>query len=362
MDRLLHVFDLEKSTPPVNQPGVLVLSGKQAWLRQYALKLLRPTSEMSDDDFSQIVLDGEVAQWPDLLDELTANSLFGGSSLKRLTMTNADVFVSANRERLETLFEKGFKRSVLYLSVEQWLGTTRLAKWVNQHAWRIECDIPTRLAGNKKVDDIARVVQWVRQRAFKSYGLKLAEPAVQLLLELTKTDFGRIEQELCKLSLYFKPNEDVPPERVQEIVGGWQMQTMFQVIDAAVDGQASKAFKLLDQLFQSGEHPLAMLGQLGWSIRRYAVALEIYDRGPRQPASAMLKQAIDQAGFFAFRGEVAAAEPRVRRLGRKRIGEIYNHLMVTDAALKGSHSSDDRGRLAIEKLVLWLAAPADSKS
>lgn len=362
MNRLLHVFDLEQSTPPVDLPGVFVLSGKQTWLRQYALKILRPASDASDQDFSQIVFDGDTAQWADLLDELTAGSLFGGGGLKRVVLTNADEFVSANRERLEALFERGFKRSVLYLAVDQWLSTTRLAKWVDKQGWRIECDVPIKVVGNKKSNDLDRTAQWVKQRSAKVYGLKLAEPAIQLLLDLTQVDFGRIDQELCKLSLYFKPTEIVSAERVQEIVGGWRAQTMFQVIDAAVDGQAAIALKLLDQLFQGGEHPLAMLGQLGWSIRRYAVALEIYDRGPRQPASPMLKRAVEQAGFMSFRGEVAAAEPRVRRLGRKRIGEIFNQLMATDAALKGSHSSDDRGRLAIEKLVLWLAAPAESKA
>src|SRR5436853_146986 len=112
----------------------------------------------------------------------------------------------------------------------------------------------------------------------------------------------------------------------------------------------------LDRLLHAGEHPLALVGSLSWSLRRYAAATRIFQQAERAGQKITLREALTQAGFRDWPiGSVAAAEKRLIQLGRKRAGQLYRWLLELDLALKGSHSQDDRARWALEQLVLRMA-------
>ena len=69
-----------------------------------------------------------------------------------------------------------------------------------------------------------------------------------------------------------------------------------------------------------------------------------------------LREALTSAGFRDWPiGSVAAAENRLKQLGRQRGGQLYRWLLELDLALKGSHSQDDRARWALEQLLLRMA-------
>eukprot|EP01048_Picozoa_sp_COSAG05_P019081 COSAG05_NODE_2913_length_2513_cov_1.668600_3_plen_98_part_01 len=92
----------------------------------------------------------------------------------------------------------------------------------------------------------------------------------QMLVDLTSNEFGRMDQELQKLSLFADSKGKVSQETIKKVVGGWRARTMWDAVDAAADGDAKRAVTLLDQLLRSGEHPLGLFGQLSWSLRRYS--------------------------------------------------------------------------------------------
>ena len=112
----------------------------------------------------------------------------------------------------------------------------------------------------------------------------------------------------------------------------------------------------LDRLLQSGEHPLALVGSISWSLRRYAAATRIFQQAERRGERMGLKDALTQAGVrdWPF-GALAKNEERLKQLGRKRAGNIYRWLLELDLSLKGTHSADDRARWALEQLVLRMA-------
>jgi len=180
---------------------------------------------------------------------------------------------------------------------------------------------------------------------------------------LTDPVFGLLDQNLAKLALLVPAGAKVTANQVQEIVGGWRSKTTWDLVDAAAGGETADALAQLDRLLHAGEHPLALVGSLSWSLRRYAAATRIFEQAERVGRKIGLREALSQAGFRDWPiGNLAAAEKRLMQLGRKRAGQLYRWLLELDLSLKGTHSPDDRARWALEQLVLRMAKPVAGKA
>ncbi|MGI9516429.1 MAG: DNA polymerase III subunit delta, partial [Pirellulaceae bacterium] len=144
--------------------------------------------------------------------------------------------------------------------------------------------------------------------------------------------------------------------------GGWRAQSIWDAASAATRGDTDHALAHLSNLLQSGEHPLALYGQLSWSLRRYGRLWEIISRQMRAGRRADLSVALGKAGFRQWGGEMDAADASVRQLGRDRVKRFYAWLLETDLKLKGTHSDPARARFALEQLffrMTTLPAQAD---
>jgi DNA polymerase-3 subunit delta len=171
-----------------------------------------------------------------------------------------------------------------------------------------------------------------------------------------------LDQDLAKLALFVKSGQKVTAELVQQIVGGWRTKTTWDLVDAAAAGDAGEALVQLDRLLQSGEHPLALVGSISWSLRRYAAATRIFQQAERRGERIGLKEALTQAGVrdWPF-GALAKTEDRLKQLGRQRAGKLYRWLLELDLSLKGTHSQDDRARWALEQLILRMAKQSPAR-
>jgi DNA polymerase-3 subunit delta len=156
--------------------------------------------------------------------------------------------------------------------------------------------------------------------------------------------------------LFVSPNDRVDGDLVRRVVGGWRTETTWEMLDAVASGDADQALKMLDQLLQAGEVPQALFGSMAWSLRRFAAATRIYQRMEQANRRANLGAALAEAGFRT-RPPIALkqAEEQLRQIGRQRANQLFQWLLETDLALKGTHASPHRGRIALEKLILRLA-------
>lgn len=364
-----NALDLLEAARPELPPAVVVF-GSQRYLQSLVIDHLTGTRRGpsagdpegggesgggADPAGFPVLLDGLKCGWADLADQLNSHSLFGDEG-KLVVLRDADEFVKNHRERLEEFLGGRQPGDVpLILVVSSWPAGTRLYKQTEKSGLQIHCDVPSVRSGRSASPDATRVGKWLVSRAAGVHGFGIEPDAARLLFDLCDGDFGRADQELARLGLYVAAGSTANRKQVQDIVGGWRSQTMFEAIDAAVEGQAAVALLLIDRLVLAGEHPLALFGQLAWSLRRYAQALRILDGMSGGGRKASLAEALKQAGFSSFRGDLDRAEPRMRRLGRGRVGQLSRVLLEIDGSLKGSHSREDRGRLALEKLVFWLA-------
>jgi len=350
----LHAFDYLSDPDKHPAEPVCVVFGDESFLRRLVLEKLEAAIFPEGDDAAD-VLDGKTAQWRDVHDELSTVSLFGGGR-RVVVIAAADEFVTRYRPELEDYAARPASTGILVLEVESFLPNTKLYKKTAAEHLLIDCRPPLRSAGKKKVLDERRLIEWMIAWCGAHHDAKLERAAAELLVELRGTDLGLLDQELAKLALFVGRGGKITALMVREIAGGWRARTAWDMIDAAADGNASEALLQLDRLIRSGEHPLALFGQISWSLRRFAVATRIYERAERQGRRMPLTAALEQAGFRKWpKGALEKATSQLRQLGRRRAAGLYQRLLEVDLSLKGSHSAEDRARFVLERLLVGMA-------
>jgi DNA polymerase III subunit delta len=344
----------------IKPAGVCAIFGDEPFLKQLVLKsLLRQV--MGDDADSPVDAYDcaeRMPDWRDIADELATVSLFGGGQPRLVILERADAFVSANRQRLEDYAAKPSRAGILILEVDEWPSNTRLYKALDQSGLQIDCRPPQKQGKAKGIDE-GTIVKWIVEWGRTQHALAIGKDAAQHLLDLTGPSFGLLDQDLAKLALLVPVGAKATPDQVQEIIGGWRTKSIWDLVDAAADGDAGSALTQLDRLLHAGEHPLALVGSLSWSLRRYAAATRIFQQAERGGQKIPLKEALVQAGVKDWPiGNLAASEKRLIQLGRNRTSKLYRWLLELDLSLKGSHSQDDRARWALEQLLLRMSKAA----
>jgi DNA polymerase-3 subunit delta len=357
MARTVHVFDFLDADATGDLPCVVAVFGDEPFLQRLVLKELRRRIVGDDPDVPVMVYDCQdrMPEWRDVADELSTASLFGEGSRRLVILERADGFVSANRPKLEDYVAKPRATGVLVLNVDEWPANTRLFKAIDQSGLQIDCRPPQKGGKSRDIDE-ALIKKWLAAWAKSQHGLTLSADAAQQLLDLTGPVFGVLDQNVAKLALLVPAGTKATPEQVHEIVGGWRAKTVWELVDAAAAGETAEALTQLDRLLHAGEHPLALVGSLSWSLRRYAAATRIFQHAERSGRKVVLRDALSQAGFRDWPiGTLAAAEKRLMQLGRNRAGQLYRWLLDLDLSLKGTHSQEHRARWALEQLVLRMS-------
>jgi len=355
MTGTVHAFDILAKPPKEIAGGICALFGDERFLKLLVTKKITESLLGDDDEFGATVFDGEEASWADVIDEVNTMTLFGGDTPRIAVVDNADGFVKKFRDRLEDYVKSPPTTGVLILSVGKWAANTKLYKAIDKSSLQVQCVAPHIQRGRSKQRDDKRTADWLVNWAKTQHGFDLPVSGAHSIMELTDSEFGRMDQELAKLSLYVDENTKIDHALIKKVVGGWRTETMWSAIDAATDGDAGTALKLISQLLATGQHPLALFGQLSWSLRRYAETAEIVTRQQRNRQKVDLKLALKQAGFNAWGGELDNASQRIRQLGRNRAFQMHQWLVEADLSLKRTHSKPERGRLVLEELFVKMA-------
>jgi DNA polymerase-3 subunit delta len=322
-----------------------VLLGDESFLKRHVLAALKAQVLSGDDaEFSVTSLDGRDTTMRDVGDALSSRALFGGGR-HIVVVDEADEFVSQNRPALERYVERPHAASVLVLDVKQWPATTRLYKALAESGLQIECKFPAP----------ARLLKWLAGWSHDQHHAELEPAAAESLAETVESELGLFDQELAKLASLAGVGGQITVALVREAVGGWRVQTAWNMLDAALAEDPREALVQLDRLLASGEVPIALLAQIGASLRRFAAATRLVEQqqGGRRPLG--LRPALEAAGIKPF--VLAKSEDQLRRLGRARGNRLYRWLLTADLALKGSSSSPARARLVLEELIVRLSAP-----
>ncbi|MBL8889960.1 MAG: DNA polymerase III subunit delta [Planctomycetaceae bacterium] len=347
---------LEWPTDIAELPSTVVLFGKDNFLIEMSLRQTYSTLARGDRDaIPPQKLEGERLSWNDLDAELSTGSLFSQGFSQPVVVIDAETFISKHRPELESWVARPTSSNTLILVTDSWLATTKLYKLVQQHGVLISCDPPTTSAKSKSID-AKQIAKWIARWAKVHYRLEIPSEVGSLLWELSQDSFGMVDTSLAKLSLLFPPESTLTPSDIRTHVGGWKADTVWQAIDQALDGQAMKAIETLHPIFHAGEHPLSVMGQMSWTLRRYALAYDHYNQARlSRGGKADMKQSLLAAGFREWGSEVEKAAGRLKRLGRRRLDSLHRWLLEIDMALKFTHSDEALGRQLIERLLIQLS-------
>lgn len=328
-------------------PPVVAVFGDEAFLKREARQRIEQAVLAGDDaQMSLTVLAGESVELRDALDELSTVALFGGG--RRLVwIEDADDFVSRYRAELEDYVSRPAPSGVLVLDIGSWPTNTRLAKAVAVSGVAIDCRSP---AANLV---LKWLVAWARQR----HGAKLDREAAEELLEMIGPELGLLDQELAKLASAAADGK-ITSQLVDDLVTGGRAKTTWDMLDAAVAGDARTALVQLDLLLRAGESPIALLAQMGSSLRRFAAATRIIEAAEASRQRTNMRAALEAAGFKSFL--LTKAEGQLKKLGRQRGGQLLRWLLEADLALKGASAAS--GRVVLEQLVVRLSDAADPRT
>jgi DNA polymerase-3 subunit delta len=340
-DAVPHAFDfLEKKGDGV-LPSVVVCFGPDDFLRRRCILRAIEFGGLQADLIRS--MDGDDTDWRDVHDELATRSLFDMDGHKVARIRNGDKFVTKYREQLERWIEQGTTDATLLMDVASLPGNTRIYKLVKQHGWLVSC---TEAADGE-------LQKWITRWGRSQYGLTLTKPQSETLVQRIGPVCGLIDCELAKLALFADDQGAVSDARVSELVGGWRTETVWNLADAVAEGRVESSLEAIDKLFMAGQSAFGVAAQLSWSLRRYGIAAQLVEQSERLGNKPSLPQALEGAGFRGF--ELGKAELRLRRIGRQRAKDILSWLVELELQLKGSHSNEDRARLALESFLLKLA-------
>lgn len=351
MSKGTHCFEiLFASKLPRELPSVVVAFGDDAFLRRQCVSRL---VELAGIDIQEAkVFDGESCLWRDVHDELVTVSLFDPDQRRIAIIKHGDDFVKASRPQLEKWCAAPVDSSLMILEVGSFPANTKLFKIASEKGWSLDCAPPKGKGWGNPVD--AKAVQaWIKQWGKHQHGLDVTQAQATMVFDLVGSDFGLLDQELAKAALYAQENGKISDEALRQAIGSWRTQTVWEITAAALEGRAAVALSHLNKVIHAGESPLAIAPQMSWSLRRYGNATQLILQAERAKRKLPLRDALTRAGFRPF--ELQQAEAQLRRLGRARGQAMLDWLLELDLKLKGTHSKEDRGLLALEEFIVKLA-------
>lgn len=204
-----------------------------------------------------------------------------------------------------------------------------------------------------------RVPRWVQHHA-STLGLTLAEDAADLLLKAVGNDLTTLSRELEKLAaLTAGARRPVTGEDVSSLVGVRRGETIYDLVEAALERRAARAAQLVEPVLeQAGMSGVKILSLLGTHLVGTALARSERDRGvsPTRLSDVIYRQmqSVRPYGMRSYKEEAARWAKWSELWTARELGDSLRAALAADNALKTATVSDDRG--IVTQLVLGFAA------
>lgn len=330
---------LEKSSKSKPQPMYAVYGDEDFLKREVRLAIVRLVlGEDPSFDLAVTVYPGEKLDFSTVRNELDTLPFVGPARV--VIVENADPFVSAHRDGLERYLASPSKIGKLILDVKTFPETTKLAKALPDVS-KIVCKAPT----------LQRVLSWIMSWAKSQHSRVLEREAAEMLIDLVGPQMGLLAQEIEKLAVAVPVGQPITVGNVMELIGRSRSANVFHIMNAIGDGQSARALKLLNEVFEEGEEPIAVLGALTGQLRKLAAVGRLTGEGHS------LGVAMDQAGVPKWPEARLSTERQVKFLGRRRLASLLDWLIEINLGLKGGNHLPNR--MQVERLIVKLARQRD---
>ena len=170
-------------------------------------------------------------------------------------------------------------------------------------------------------------------------GYEIAVPtpdfeAVNLLCQSVGTELAALENEIEKLALYAwdRTDKKITQEDVLACIGFSKEENPFELANAILSCNKTKALKLVTKLLDDGEEPVAVLSKMTFPILKMARIKRLSEGGV--PSGDIIRA----AGLFPWEGRLVSSARSFPN--QKQFLTTLNRLIEADAAFKSGTGSD----------------------
>jgi len=171
-------------------------------------------------------------------------------------------------EEFATLLERPETMTTLVLVAAALDKRTKIYKTLVKHATIVECGSP---------EDVAGAARWIKTR-LEAAGMEIDPAGARVLATLAgfperpqnngrTGDVKRLRGEVDRLMLYALGQKKITMDDVREVAGPAALQDDWAMANAIEAGRAAEALRQLALMFEGGEAPEKILGQLGYVVR-----------------------------------------------------------------------------------------------
>ena len=324
----------KQEAKPIHQGGqVYVIVGKDRFLVEQQIaglvgQLLKPEEV-------------QMCLWRAEADKVSAAEVFDDlrtlpflAKRRVVVLTDADDFVSNNREPLERYFENPAATGVLVLAVSTWPSNTRLAKSLPKTGRLIE-------VSQMKSRTLAA---YISDYAKQQYGKNLSFNAAYLLMELAGDEPGSLQSEIDKLAAYTNAAKAITEKDIAELVGHNRVFSAFEVIDSMTAGKTAEAIEKLRMMFQSdGDAEYTIVGAFAWHFRRMFSASAMLQKGLSPEIVSKKLRIWNGDEFFGT----------LENMTLKQVGDCLKQLTEIDYGIKTGKAT---AQTAIEAMIVSLVS------
>lgn len=321
---------------------VVVLHGKEAFLRAGHTDALRAALENAGHSVDTVRFDGLSATPADVLDECRSMGLLAEHKL--VIVDNADQFVKEDNRPLVTRYAQAPSDSAtLVLRCDSWNKGKELDRAIEANGAFVECDTLTPDKATKAVVKLS----------LETYARTIEPDAAELLVARIGPDLARLDTEVAKLASGVRPDQPITAAQVRAVVGLSREEKAWVIQDELLNPNPEPALLKLRELLElSRIDPVPIRWACTDLARKlHAVSEEIARGVPAYAAGKSLR--LWGPSAQAIRSVASKTSPA-------RLASLFRECVESDFRAKTGQGDDIR---ALEALVIRFAsvarAPAD---
>lgn len=193
-----------------------------------------------------------------------------------------------------------------------------------------------------RLPSVREMPGWVRQRADR-LGAAIEPSAISALVDAIGNDTRLINMELQKLALY-RSDGMIRRQDVEAMVSYVREANIFAAVDAALEGRAGIALRLVHQLLDAGRPPTYLITMLARQVRFLIVAKDMKARGFQQDE---IGRKLSISGY-----PLTKTMQQEGRFDAVRLVEIHRRLIEADLSIKTGAADEE---MALDALIVALS-------
>lgn len=316
-----------------NLAPVYVVSGDEPLLCQEACDSIRAATRQQAFSERQVFNAESNFDWGNLLQAGASMSLFAEKRLLELRVPSGKPGDKGAAALLEYIARPP-EDTVLLISLPKLDGSTQKTKWAKALIEGQHCQFvqvwPV---------DAGQLPQWIRQRLAQA-GLNATQEAVEMIAVRVEGNLLAAAQEIEKLKLLAEGGQ-IDASTVHAAVADSARFDVFGLIDAALNGDAAHALRMLGGLRGEGVEPPVILWALARELRLLANIAQQYAQG------IPLEKAFSSARPPVWDKRRPLVSKALQRHSAARWASLLQDAQRIDAQIKGQAAGDPWNGLSL---------------